>query len=339
MFKPPRTSLPNRLAKRTPKLMATTRTSSLVVAISLIALLGACARNYDQSVLPGTIYFQQGGTGGIQRMELSTGTVSDVVRHWPRFSSWDISWDGKFGVQGSGRIDETTYFIFNTSTGETIREVRYEPYDADSAGSPKISPDGNFLAVEPTRYVGVEILDMEGHTLRSFTHELTRDPISFEPGGGILYESFGWLRRTTPDARRHVDIRELPDKRGKSYPAASPDGKKIALRQGDHIWMMNADGSDFHAVTQSDQREAFPQFSPDSKWLAFSCNNREGRISWDLAWASIERGTIFRLCVIPADGQTYNVLPGKDSRVIHPRPKGDPDTGIGMAIVDFLWRP
>jgi WD40 repeat protein len=316
--------------------MTTTKISSLVMAFSLIVMLGACARGHDQSVLPGAIYFRF-GTDPIQRMELSTGTVSYVAPN-PPCCSWDISWDGKFGVQGWQWNDITTYFIFDTSTKEIIHKVIY---DSDDGGFPKLSPDGKLLALESTYDDGVEILDMEGRIVRSFTHELTRDPISFEPGGGILYESSGWLRRTTPDARRYVDIRELPDKRGLSYPVASPDGKKIALRQGDHIWMMNADGSDFHAVTQSDDVESFPEFSPDSKWLAVSCNRRGGGASWNVNWTDTLTafGVVDHLCIIPADGQTYDVYPGKDSRVIHPRPKGDPDYGTGMAPGKFLWRP
>jgi len=96
---------------------------------------------------------------------------------------------------------------------------------------------------------------------------------------------------------------------------------------------MNADGSDFHAVTQSDQKEFMPCFSPDSKYIAMKANTRAPMEGDNVAGAP-------HVCIIPADGQVYKVWPGEDNRVIHPMAKGDPDSrGLGIAMVwDFLWR-
>ncbi|WP_142684927.1 TolB family protein [Chitinophaga polysaccharea] len=57
-------------------------------------------------------------------------------------------------------------------------------------------------------------------------------------------------------------MRDIPFSDWKGYASASPDGKKIALPLGEHIWLMYADGSDFHQITEGDQRETNPCFSP-----------------------------------------------------------------------------
>ncbi|GEP91916.1 hypothetical protein CTE07_35610 [Chitinophaga terrae (ex Kim and Jung 2007)] len=286
----------------------------------------------------GTIYIKQ-GTEGITRFEMSTGVLSGLISNW-QGSGWDISWDGLMGVKQINKSTfDTRYIIFKTSDASTIREIAYEPND-NNGGLPSISPDGTRLALWPTYRDGLVILDMQGRVLKNIggygsTHEFkSYDPICWEPGGTILFKKDGGLWRTTTDFSRATKVRDIPFSDWRGYVSASPDGQKIVLSAGEHIWLMNADGSDFHRVTESIFSEVAPCFSPDSKYIAMKANPRAPG-DGDLG------GNVYHLCIIPADGKVYNTYPGEDNRVIHPMVKGDirDSRGLGKTIVgDFVWR-
>jgi len=93
----------------------------------------------------------------------------------------------------------------------------------------------------------------------------------------------------SPDGKRLVfdllgDLYTLPVEGGEATPLThdiawqmqarwSPDGKRIAYINdaggGDNVWVMNADGSDAHAVTKEDFRLLWtPVWSPDGQYIA-----------------------------------------------------------------------
>lgn len=308
-------------------------------------LLGACSKNDDTSSDGGGNNYAKGyifnkqGTRGIQKLNLSNGELTDVIPPWS-YAGWDIGWDGKLGVKKEEPASyDTRYIVFNVSNGSTVREIRYEP-DGYRGGLPYLSPDGRLLALRPTLDEGLVILDMNGNILRSVagygaSHDFEYlDPIAWEPSGTVLFKKDGGLWRTSPDFSKATKVRDIPFADWKGEATASPDGKKIAIPAGNHIWLMNADGSDFHAITESSQKEVSPSFSPDSRFIAIAANARAPEIPGST-------DNTFHLCLVPADGEVYRVYPGEDSRVIHPKEKGTSDSrGLGMAIVgDFVWRP
>ena len=64
-----------------------------------------------------------------------------------------------------------------------------------------------------------------------------------------------------------------------TYPAWSPDGKKIAFRRmlgesNSEVFIANADGSDARNLTNDPAFDGWPAWSPDSSMIAFASNRR-----------------------------------------------------------------
>ncbi|WP_286833384.1 hypothetical protein [Sphingobacterium sp. UBA7038] len=314
------------------------------IVIAIVLLLSGCSKNNEPNPDGGGknygvgYIFNKLGLQGIRKLNLSNGEISDVLPAWPS-AGWDIGWSGKTGVKKEEPASyDTRYIIFDVANGATIREIKYEPAGY-RGGLPYLSPDGTLLALSPTLNEGLVVLNMEGKVLRNISgygssHNFEYlDPIAWEPSGSILFKKYGGLWRTLSDFSRATKVREIPFSDWNGEATASPDGKKIAIPAGNHIWLMNSDGSDFHAITESNQKEIMPSFSPDSKFIAIAANPRSPEIP-----GSSEN--TFHLCLIPADGQVYKVYPGEDKRVIHPSEKGTSNSsGLGMTIVgNFVWR-
>lgn len=66
---------------------------------------------------------------------------------------------------------------------------------------------------------------------------------------------------------------------GARMPALSPDGKKLAFVWRGDVWVAEATGGRATAVTDHVELDAYPIFSPDGRWLAFS-SLRNG--NWDI---------------------------------------------------------
>ncbi|HTD85200.1 MAG TPA: S41 family peptidase [Candidatus Binatia bacterium] len=73
---------------------------------------------------------------------------------------------------------------------------------------------------------------------------------------------------------------------GARMPALSPDGKDLAFVYRGDIWVASAKGGHATPLTQHVETDAYPLYSPDGKWVAFS-SKRNG--NWDIF-------------VIPAEG-------------------------------------
>lgn len=83
----------------------------------------------------------------------------------------------------------------------------------------------------------------------------------------------------TPVLRAQLPPPEEKPALGARMPALSTDGKKLAFVWRGDIWVSDAGGGRAYPVTDHVELDAYPVFSPDAKWLAFS-SVRNG--NWDI---------------------------------------------------------
>lgn len=84
---------------------------------------------------------------------------------------------------------------------------------------------------------------------------------------------------TTLPSHAQLPVPEEKAASGARMPALSGDGQKLAFVYRGDIWISSARGGRAYAVTDHVELDAYPLFSPDGKWLAFS-SVRNG--NWDI---------------------------------------------------------
>lgn len=75
---------------------------------------------------------------------------------------------------------------------------------------------------------------------------------------------------------------------GPRMPALSPDGKRLAFVWRGDIWLASTDGGEAKRITDHVEWDAYPVFSPDGNWIAFS-SIRNG--NWDIYLVPTTGGT------------------------------------------------
>jgi Tol biopolymer transport system component len=190
---------------------------------------------------------------------------------------------------------ETVYTVLETPTQTSLMRLKIDdgsieklhPQATTAEFEPAFAPDGRYFAFVQSR----------GNLNLKMVIRDTKDSKEtiFDPGGG-----FAGMRRPSffPDGSRIVI--SLPESNGQqiatinnqgkdkklltatgfnSWPAVSPDGKKIAFgsnRDGDYeIYVMFADGSSPKRLTNSAGMDFRPAWSPDGMQIAFT-SNRDG---------------------------------------------------------------
>lgn len=81
-----------------------------------------------------------------------------------------------------------------------------------------------------------------------------------------------------PAAQAQGRLLPLPEQkpiRGANFPALSPDGKTLCFCYLGDLWIVPAAGGTATRLTIHEAHDAYPHWSPDGRWIAFS-SNREG---------------------------------------------------------------
>ena len=292
---------------------------------------GGGNNNGGQTALGSGTIFVQWATSGIQRIDLSTGAESTVMPENTSLHDYWISQNGKQMLTSENApgtdYDANLYTLSNLSDGTIVSQFKYYPTSGDYT-SPTLSPDGTMIAVIPTYDDGIVILDLKGHVLHnltSFNGKPFKEMLAWMPDNTLLFVTADGLFRTNAGFTTGTLVQQF-NFTSWGQIAASPDGTRIALAGGNHIWMINADGSNLTQVTTSSQVEAYPVFSPDSKYLLVGANYRE----------SMAASFLWDLRIIPADGGLYNVDQGASSHVIPVIPKGASTVQSGDG--SMFWR-
>jgi serine/threonine-protein kinase len=221
----------------------------------------------------------------VARQELR-GTPAPVLDH--------VSYNGQ---DGSAQFDfsQTGTLIYRTGgAGGGLSTVQWldasgktQPLLAKPGGygSPSMSPDGQWLALEVAEGSGTAIwvYDWQRDTMTRLTFGSTTSvyPIWSPDGRYILYESTGgifWIRSDGAGS-----LQPLTQSKNIQFPwSFTPDGKRLAFMEVNpktsyDLWTvpLESDGAGLRAgkpepYLQTAADERHPSFSPDGRWMAYS---------------------------------------------------------------------
>ncbi|MDQ2862387.1 MAG: hypothetical protein M3R50_01840 [Bacteroidota bacterium] len=313
-----------------------------IVALGLFFLLAACNKEKgkgngggNRNLGSGNLYYEW--DQGMLKLDLATGVKSRVSSS-P--NGWDISSDGTKMLQSTddaaSNYNKEYYTITNLKDGTVVNKfVRNSGYGNPTY--PLFSPDMTLIAVPKTNDVSstLLILNMQGevlHSVGTISGKSIGKHICWMPDNTVIVSVGNTLYRLNK-AFDYGNVITTFNFSGWGDFAASPDGSKIAFEANKHIWMMNTDGSDLKQITDSDDEEGIPQFSPDGSHLLIAGQLQESGTG---AGSTGSIGNIWNLVLIPADGKMYNIREGADKNVIPVIAKGEnsPEPCDG----GMLWR-
>jgi hypothetical protein len=313
--------------------------------LALVLLLSACSKSQggddDNGTTPGTgngpgqlgsgIVYYDWATEGIHKVDLKTGVKALALPYNTSRNGWDISRDNTLVLEAKDDPDDydaEVYTITNVKDNTIVSKFKKLTGYANHT-FPTLSFDKKLILVPPTYDDGIMILDLQGKILFNFSayqgKDLKNSSVEWMPDNTFLFTQDKSIYRTNKEFTKATLVTTLNfDEWGDL--SASPDGTKIALRGGNHLWMMNADGTNLTQITESNDKEVMPVFSPDSKYMLIGYDHTITS-SWGRYWY---------MAIIPADFGKYNVEKGADKRVIPFIPKdktrAEPSDGT------MLWR-
>ena len=317
--------------------------------IALVLLIEACSKaggGADGTTDPGTgtgtgtgtgvtqlgtgILYYNWATDGPVKLDLKTGERSAFLPYNTSRNSWDVSRDNTWVIESRDATDDydnEEYIITNVKDNTIVSKFKKFSGYANLT-SPRFSYDKKLILVPPTFDDGIMILDVQGNVLFNLTTyqgKKLEGRVTWMPDNTILFSQGNNLYRTNTEFTKATLVKAFNFDTWGDF-NVSPDGSKIALRGGNHLWMMNADGSNLTQITESNSIEVLPVFSPDSKFLVigynYSITNQWGRY-WNQA-------------IIPADFGKYNLNENADKRVIPVVAKGK--TRAEAADGAVMWR-
>lgn len=155
-----------------------------------------------------------------------------------------------------------------------------------------------------------------------------------------LFVLMGCVTTHAQQPRRSINLDDFARLRNVGDPQCSPEGKWVAYvvsatdvkgdKHNSHIWMASTDGTRDVQVTESQESEGGPQWSPDGKYLAFT-SSRPGKAKGNQVWIlSREGGEAMQLTDVKGGLQGYEWSPDSKRLALVVRDP-DPDEPQGDA--------
>ncbi len=306
----------------------------IFIFILIASCFYTCSKEQESpkgSQISGTLYYEW--AGHIFGYDLGTDQKFTFFEHTNDLNGWDVSRDGKILLTSKfipGRTDVTQYTLSHAEDGNIISQFEYFPLDGERDNIGILSPDNSLIAIKPTRAEGIVIVNTEGevlHHLEGVNGEKINQfaEVLWLPGNVLVFTHQQHILRTDPPYNDIEHIKEMDyELWGNLH--ASFDGERLSLKIGNHLYLMNIDGSDLKQITESNHKEREAVFSPDGRHLLVGTDFYPGVFSkgkWNLK-------------IIPADGNTYQV-DSDDSNLVRPViPKGE--KFIEQCTEIMLWR-
>jgi len=317
--------------------------------LALILLFSACSKSKggddDNGTTPGNgngggtgggqlgagVVYYDWSTEGISKVDLKTGVKSLAMQYNTSRNGIDVSRDNTIILESKddpNDYDAEIYTITNIKDNTIVSKFKKLTGYANST-FPTLSYDKKLILVTPTDDDGIMILDLQGNILFNFTSyqgkDLKESSVEWMPDNTFLFSLENSIYRTNKEFTKATLVKTFNFDDWGNF-AVSPDGTKIALQGGNHLWMMNADGTNLTQITESSKIEVCPTFSPDSKYLL---------IGYDFTRTN-QWGRYWYMAIIPADFQKYNLEKEADKRVIPFIPKGE--TRAEPSDGSMIWR-
>jgi len=315
--------------------------------IALVLLVSACSKNTgnnDTGTNPGNgngtgTGSTQSGTGmiyynwateGLLKLDLKSGVKGVFLPDNTSRNGWDVSRDNTWVIESKddpNDHDAEIYTITNVKDNTIVSKFKKLSGYANLT-SPQLSYDKKLILVPPTYDDGIMILDLQGNILNnlvSYQGQKLAGSVIWMPDNTFLFSQGNNLYRTNKDFTKATLVKTFNFDTWADF-SVSPDGSKIALRGGNHLWMMNADGSNLTQITESNAIEVLPVFSPDSKYLLIGYNYT----------ATSQWGHYWNQAIIPADFGKYNLDDKTDKRVMPVIAKGGNNAETADGNVE--WR-
>jgi len=157
------------------------------------------------------------------------------------------------------RLDDYDIFTANPDGSQLTRITTTPGYDAEGT----LSPDGRRIAFTSVRDGDLDIytMNVDGSDVRRLTTELGYDggPFWSHDGTAIVYRTY---HPTTPEEQ--AEYRDLL-------------ARHLVRPLRMELWIMNADGSDRHQITNLGGANFAPYFTPDDRRIIFASNHTNPR--------------------------------------------------------------
>lgn len=273
-------------------------------------------------------------------------------------NDWEAPWfspDGTKLVMARELSQTKVEFGVMPATGGDVKTVTTEPLAAN--GTAEFSPDGRTLMVDATVDLvpSIVVMDLEAGTMRTLDVGVPAEKPSFRPPDGrqILFArrigdgvfDVYIANSDGSDAKRihaSTDGRAVVDK-----PVFSPDGTQVAFSIWDaaaskaRVHVMNADGTDLHAVGPDDAAStADPIWSPDGRYLAVNRWFDQKNGPYKIAFIDPRSGTVTETEVDVTHGASKEWAPDATRLVVSLWDKdGNALPQLLVNPVDALFRP